>query len=138
MKAYSVDLRARVVAAVERGMPRRQAVTVFGVSPATLKRWLAQQRTTGSLIPARPPGRQRRIAAERQAALRAQLAAYPDATIAWHTQRWNAAQGTDLSQWTVGRAIPRLGWTRKKRRLGPPNATSSTGRPIGSGSGSGT
>lgn len=44
MRAYSVDLRERVVAAVDAGMPRDEAARVFGVSRATIKtsgRWRA-------------------------------------------------------------------------------------------------
>jgi transposase len=42
--AYATDLRKRVVAAVQGGMPRTDAVTIFRVSLATLKRWLKQDR----------------------------------------------------------------------------------------------
>ena len=41
MKAYSEDLRLRIVAAVDRGMPRSEAARVFGVGQATVKRYLA-------------------------------------------------------------------------------------------------
>ena len=44
MKAYSEDLRLRVVAAVDGGMPRSAAVRVFGVSRATLTRYLQLRR----------------------------------------------------------------------------------------------
>ncbi len=42
MKAYSVDLRERVVEAVEGGAPRAQVAGTFGVGLATLKRWVAR------------------------------------------------------------------------------------------------
>ncbi len=57
MSAYSTDLRLRVLAAVERGMPRAVIVRVFQVSLATIKRYLKQHRETGDLMPKRPPGR---------------------------------------------------------------------------------
>ncbi len=44
MKAYSIDLRQRIVAAVERGMSRSDVATTFGVSLSTIKRLLARQR----------------------------------------------------------------------------------------------
>ena len=56
VKTYSQDLRERLLAAVDRGMPRKEAVSVFGVSPATLKRWLRRRRQTGSVAPMRRPG----------------------------------------------------------------------------------
>ena len=111
MCAYSVDLRERVIAAVERGMPRHHVVTTFSVRLATRKRWLARQRTHAALTPTTPPGRRRTITPEQHAALWAQLEAEPDATIQQHTHRWNTQQGMAVSSWTVGRAIRRLGWT---------------------------
>jgi transposase len=109
-----VDLRQRVVAAVERGMPRPQVVTTFGVSLATLKRWLKQYRTTQELRAKSPPGRARAISPEQEVALAAQVTAHPDATLAEQARLWEEAQGQTLSQWTLGRAIRRLAWTRKK------------------------
>ena len=132
MRGYSVDLRQRVVAAVERGMPRPQVVTTFGVSLATLKRWLKQYRTTQELSAKSPPGRARAIAPEHEAALTAQVAAHPDATFAEHARLWEEAQGQTLSQWSLGRAIRRLAWTRKKSPWAPANATRASARRTGS------
>ena len=116
MKGYSVDLRQRVLAVVERGLPRHDIVRTFGVSLGTIKRLVVKQRNGASLVPHVPPGRATTIAPSQDAALQVQLDTHPDATIAQHADLWNAAHGTALSQWTVGRAIRRVGWTRKKRR----------------------
>ena len=62
MRAYSVDLRERVVAAVDRNMPRTEVATTFGVSLATIKRWLVRRRTTGTLPHRRRLGGHRRSA----------------------------------------------------------------------------
>ncbi len=110
-------------------MPRREVVLTFSISLATIKRWLARRRTRPDVTPTPPPGRRRMIPAEQQTALWAQLAAHPDATIAWQTQRWNESQGMTVSQWTVGRAIRRLGWTYKKRRWVRPNVMNRPGQP---------
>jgi transposase len=128
MRAYSVDLRQRVLAALERGMARHEVVTTFQVSLATLKRWLRLQRAAEDLTPKAPTGRQRTIASGHETALWAQLEAHADATLAEHTRLWNAAQGMAVSERTVSRAITRLGWTRKKRQWVPPSAMSSSGR----------
>ena len=53
MKTYSQDLREKMLAAVDGGMPRKEAVSAFGVSPATLKRRIAlgagsKQRAAGA------------------------------------------------------------------------------------------
>ena len=113
MRAYSVDLRQRVLAAVDNGMPRSQAVATFGVSLATVKRLLALRRARGALTPQAPPGRRRDLPPAQHAALWAQLGAHHDATVETHPRLWNEAQGTALRQWTVGRASRRPGWTRK-------------------------
>jgi transposase len=114
MKAYSVDLRERVLAALERGMARASVVETFQVSEGSIKRWLRAQRERGDLSPLRPPGRPATIGAEQDAALRAQVAAYSDATLAEHAEKWNAEHGTKLSQWSLGRAIRARRLTRKK------------------------
>jgi transposase len=116
MKPYSVDLRERVLAALARGMSRTDAVTTFQVSRSTIKRWLAQYATAGHLRPGRATGRPRTIPPSAEAQLLAQLTTTPDATLAEHTARWNADRPTPVSAWTIGRAIRRLAWPRKKRR----------------------
>lgn len=115
MKGYSVDLRQRVLAAVERGMPRPEITRTFGISLGTIKRLVAKHRSGASLVPHVPPGRAATIVPHQYAALQAQLDTHPDATFAQHADLWNAAHATTLSQWTMGRAIRRAGWTRKKR-----------------------
>jgi transposase len=114
MKGYSVDLRQRVLAAVARGMSYQQVAQTFGVSLGTVKRLRRKQRTGADLTPQSPSGRRATIAPSAYPRLCAQLDAHPDATFAQHADLWNAAHGTNLSQWTLGRAIRRLGWTRKK------------------------
>jgi len=41
MRAYSKDLRLKVLAAVDRGMPRKEVTRVFGVSSPSIERWLS-------------------------------------------------------------------------------------------------
>jgi len=117
MKAYSIDLRERVLAALDRGMPRSQVITTFQVSLASLKRLHAARRDTGDFTPQPPNGGfEPTITPEHHHQLRAQVHDFPDATLAEHATRWNATYGTSLSQWTIGRAIRALGLTRKKSR----------------------
>ena len=40
MKAYSVDLREKIIAAVERGMSKAQAARTFGVGATSVKRYV--------------------------------------------------------------------------------------------------
>ncbi len=60
---YSLDLREQVLAVVNRGMPRKEAIGIFRVSLATLKRWLKRCERAGSAAPKRRPGMTRRVGA---------------------------------------------------------------------------
>jgi putative transposase len=56
-KPCSLDLRERVVAAVEReGMSRNQAAARFGVAPSSAIKWVARFRATGSAGPGKMGG----------------------------------------------------------------------------------
>lgn len=56
-KPCSLDLRERVVAAVEvEGMSRNRAAARFGVAPSSAIKWVARFRATGSAAPARMGG----------------------------------------------------------------------------------
>jgi len=57
MKAYSVDLRAKVLRAVDQGYPREEIIKLLGVSRATIKRSLKHRRETGTVTPKAIPGR---------------------------------------------------------------------------------
>jgi transposase len=56
MRAYSKDLRLRVLAAVDRGMPRKEVAKLFGVSSPSIKRWLKLRRERGGVDPKTIPG----------------------------------------------------------------------------------
>ena len=52
-KPYSLDLRKRVVAAIEGGMSRNQAAKQFGVAISTAIGWMKRVDETGALLLAR-------------------------------------------------------------------------------------
>ena len=54
-RAYSADLRERVLAAVAAGQSARGAALRFGIGPATASRWVRRWRETGERT-ARKPG----------------------------------------------------------------------------------
>ena len=122
MRAYSTDLKERLVRAVADGQPMREAARRFGVAVTTVKRTVVQERETGSLARAPIPGRPRAIGREHEAALRARLEAAPDATVLEHCAWWAEHEGQPLSETTMWRAIRRLGWTHKKRHWQPVSA----------------
>lgn len=117
MKAYSLDLRERVLNAVDAGMPHQVAARTFQVGVATVRRYIAKQRDTGSVAPKPIPGRQFQIGPSAYPALITQLEAHPDATLAEHCAFWEEQQNKPVTIWTMQRAIKRIGWTRKKRPL---------------------
>lgn len=55
-KPYSVDLRRRVVAAIESGMSRNQAARQFGVAISTAIGWMQRVEQTGSVAPGQMGG----------------------------------------------------------------------------------
>ena len=129
MRAYSMDLRERVVAAVGRGMTQEQAATIFGVSVNTVGRYLARRRDTGSLAPtAHRHGPVPEKKARVQAWLPARLDAAADATLAEHVAAFIAAGGQPVSAASMSRAIaglpPDPGQARtpsgRRRRAGRP------------------
>ena len=81
MKAYSLDLRTRVVEAIDNGMSRTQAVRVFQVSLGSIKRWLRQRQISGSLAPMPRSGKLPSIGSAQESLLRFQLEQFPDATV---------------------------------------------------------
>ena len=117
--AYSKDLRLRVLAAVDRGVPRTEIVRTFGVSLATIGRYVRRRRETGEVAPRPSPGRRPSIcnSAEERRALWEQLEVNPEeATLEEHCELWERKRGVRVSVPTMCRAIRRLGWTYKQRR----------------------
>jgi transposase len=46
---YSQDLREKAIAALDRGVPKSEVITMFNISRDSLDRWLKRRSTTGSL-----------------------------------------------------------------------------------------
>jgi transposase len=116
MKAYSQDVRERVLRAVDHGYPRTEIVQMFGISLSTLKRYAKQQREEGHVRPKAIPGRPPKKRAQVEAGVLPQLQTHADVTLEQHCTMWEQAHGERVSRWTMSRAIKRLGWTRKKSR----------------------
>ena len=55
-KPYSVDLRRRVVAAIDAGISRNQAARQFGVAISTAIGWMQRVEQTGSIAPGQMGG----------------------------------------------------------------------------------
>ena len=144
MRAYSVDLRQRVVGAVDGGMSQARAAKVYAVSIGSVERWIARRAATGSLAPA---AQRHGPAPVKAAALAAWLPARldvagdaEDATLAEHVVAAREELGLAVSMATMSRAISALappphaaltatgrargpGRPLKQRRSAPPSAT---------------
>lgn len=129
MKTYSVDLRERLLRAIDAGLGVGEAAQLFGVGPATIRRWRQRQRDTGAVAPQPKPGRSPKIPRTDDPALIAQVAAQPDAPLAEHCAQWNATHGVQVSVATMCRRLQRLGLPLKKSRSSRASETRRRGRP---------
>jgi transposase len=131
MRAYSLDLRERVLAAVDRGTPYATVARTLRISERTIARWVARRQTGLPLVGGTGPGRRQGIPDAALPFLRQHLEAQPDATLSDHLAQCNTSHAP-VSQSALARAIRRTGWTRKKRRSTPASKTRLPDRPSGS------
>lgn len=113
--ALSMDLRVRVLAAIDDGISCRAAAARFDVAPSTAIRWQAQRRATGSVAP-KPRGgdmRSRRVE-ERAGDILAIWEARKDITLE-ELRLALAETGLAVSVASLHRFFVRRGMTRKKR-----------------------
>src|SRR5512144_1134424 len=117
MVPYSIDLRERVLMAVDAGEGTQEQIAErFRVSARWIRKLLARRAATGSIAPEpNGGGRKPLIQAEAAEALRAAVRDAPDATLA----ELREATGFKGCLMTIWRAIERLKITRKKSRCGP-------------------
>jgi transposase len=117
MVAYSMDLRERVVRAVDAGEgTQEQIATRFSVSARWIRSLLSRRAATGSIAPKpNAGGRKRLIQGEAAETLRAAVKNAPDASL----EELRATIGFGGCLMTVWRAIERLKITRKKSPCGP-------------------
>jgi len=125
-QALSMDLRSRLLAAIDGGLSCRAAATRFGVAPSTAIRWEAQRRETGDAAP-KPRGvdmRSRRVE-ERAEHILAIWEARRD--ISLEELRADLAEiGLIVSVAGLHRFFARRGMTRKKRQAMPSSRTGPT------------
>ena len=125
MKAYSEDLRKKIVAALERGMPKPQAAHTFDVSLSSVKRSARSARPGEPLTPKKSPGRPRIVDQKAQGLLKEDVKERPGATISQRRRFLEHITATDMSDSTVRRLMKRLGFSQKNGAWGRWNGTSS-------------
>jgi transposase len=125
-----MDLRERMVRAVEAGASRRATAAKFAVSPSCVVKLLQRWRRQGTLEPDPPGGGRRAKLADQAERVDALLAATPDITIAELKARL-AADGIEVSPSAISRFLKACGLTRKKRPRTPPSRTARMSPPPG-------
>jgi transposase len=124
MKAYSIDLRQKIVRAWEGRVGSQRAIAeLFSVSPSFVEKLLQRQRSTGS-VAARPHAGGRRCALDEAslALLQGLVQEQADASLEELCARVQQAGGPKVSAATMCRALQRLELPRKKSHCMPPNA----------------
>jgi transposase len=115
-RAYSLDLRERVVASVASGTSCRTVAALFDVSVASVVKWAQRARATESPA-AKPLGGKRPYLLEReQDWLLARLTEKPDLTLHALLAELNA-RGVVVSCDTLWRFLRRAGISFKKNRI---------------------
>ena len=113
----SIDLRERLISAVDGGMSRRGAAERFGIAASTAIKWVDQWRQTGSILP-QPQGgdkRSHRIEAHAKEVL-ALIEETPDITLDEIALYLDETHGLKVTQSSVWRLLDRHGMTFKKNR----------------------
>jgi transposase len=118
MRAYSMDLRQRVLAACDDGMGTAEVAEAFAVSPAWVRRLKQRRRQTGEVAPRRPahPGPAPALAGHADR-LRQLVRDHPGRTAA----EYRDLLAVGVCPLTVWRALRRLGLTYKKSRSRRPS-----------------
>ena len=115
-KAYSVDLRLRVLRAIDDGMSKMQAHQTFQISRSTIDDWLRLREKTGSVqvcVGQRRGG----WALGDQAGFAAFVMRQQHSTLEQMRQAWREETQQSLSTMSFSRALRHGGYTRKKRAI---------------------
>jgi len=129
-RPYCLDLRERMVRAVEAGCSRRATAAQFEVSPSCVIKLVQRWREKGTLAPEPVRGGRRAKLADHAELVHALLAATPDITIA-ELRSSLAAEGIALSPSAISRFLKACGLTRKKRPRTPPSRSALMSPPRG-------
>ena len=122
MRAYSMDLRKRVLAMCDKGRATRETARVFDVSESWVRRLKQRRREEGIIGPRASGGRRHgHFDFVRLEQLQGWLRQKPDATLEWLLARVEREIGLHCSVMAVCRAVKKLGWSLKKKRFEPTN-----------------
>ena len=122
-KALSMDLRERLIVAVEGGMSRRAAAKLFSIAPSTAIKWVDRKRRTGSVRSRARGGDHRSRHLEAHADEIVTLAKNSDITLAELVDHVLQTHGLSVAPSTIWRLLDRHGMTFKKNRTRHRTAT---------------
>jgi transposase len=125
-RAYSQDLRDRVLSALDRGMKAREIVSMFQVSLAYIYKANIRRRDTGETCARPQRGHVALKLSGHEEALRAKVADQPDVRIS-DLRAWAQAElGISISHASMWKMLDRLGLTYKKRPSMPASKSART------------
>jgi transposase len=117
-RAYSNDLRERVVGAVEAGASCRSVAARYGVAVSTVVKWSQRYRRTGSVAPGKIGGHRRPVLEPQREFIVERVRQEPHVTL--HRLKDElAARGVSVSHNTLWTFLRREGLRFKKNALRP-------------------
>jgi transposase len=115
MKAYSEDLRRKVVEAVEqRGTSKSEAARLFGISLSSVKPYARLASQGEPLSPRKGGGRPLIADDATRKLLEEDIRIRPSATVRERRRFLQKVAGKNLSELTLRRLMKRMGFSRKK------------------------
>src|SRR5215217_548237 len=115
MKAYSEDLRRKVVEAVEqRGTSKSEAARLFSISLSSVKRYTRLASRGEPLTPRKGGGRPPKADDATRKLLEEDVRARPSATVEERRRFLESLAGKSISAPTLRRLLKRMGFSRKK------------------------
>ena len=120
---YSLDLRLRVLEAIDGGMNKMQAHKVFRVSRSTIDRWLQVREQTGRVGAKTSYHRGPRPRINDLAFFEEFVKLHQGCTLAQMSVAWEEETGVKLTLMPFSHALRRIGYTRKKRAFSTLNET---------------
>jgi transposase len=105
MRAYSVDLRKKVVNAIRHGRPKVEVARLFGVGISSIKRYLKMAQEEGSLDPKKAPSKKRKLDESGMELLKEDLRARPAATYEQRAELSDELPSVRVSKSTFCRTI---------------------------------
>ena len=125
MRAYSIDLREKVVEAYDREVgSQRQIAEIFGVSRSFVEKLLHRRRTTGGIAPLPHGGGGKPVLDGEALSLVSQLVEKePDATLEELCEAVHRDRGIRVSVSNMCTRLKHMGLARKKRHSTPQSGT---------------